>query len=88
MDTHSWTVQIYSMADAHCQAFVARLLRQHDVTVATAENDTDHFVIVDCEDDDKAWWVFEFVLSIDVEAVLLHASSAARRRASEPREFA
>lgn len=87
MDTHSWTVQIYSMADAHCQAFVARLLRQHEVTVSTAENDTDHFVIADCENDDKARWVFEFVMSIDIDAVLLHTSNAARRSPSEPREF-
>lgn len=86
----AWIVQIYSMSDVHSQEFLERLLRHHGLVIATDHNDTDWFVIVDCAGDDQAWWVFEFVMSIDVGAVLLHASSGrtASLAAHEPHEFA
>lgn len=83
-------VQIYSVADAHSQEFLERLLLRHGLVIATDHNDTHWFVVVDCDGDDQAWWVFEFVMSIDVGAVLLHASSGrtAALEPQEPHEFA
>jgi hypothetical protein len=84
-------VQTYSLTDAESQAFVEGLLRGREgMTIATERNDTGYFVIVDCDSDDRARWVFEFVMTIDVDAVLLHttSSSPVLSEPHEPYEFA
>jgi hypothetical protein len=86
----SWIVQIYQVADDHTQAFISGVLSGHSIIVTPVDSDFDHYVVVDCKDDDQAFWVFELVMSIDVDAVLLHASSGstAAYEMEGPHEFA
>lgn len=90
MDTPAWIVQIYSTTDEHTQALLGILLRGRDgLTVATDQNGADYFVIAECDNDDRAWWLYEFVMSIDVDAVLLHTTSGSFAPAEphDPFEF-
>lgn len=91
MDPLASIVQIYAFPDAYTQRFVEEILRARDLIVTNIQSGTGlHLLLVDCEDDDRAWWVYEFVMSIGVDAVLLHASneSTAAYDTQEPHEFA
>jgi hypothetical protein len=84
-------VQIYAVPDAYTQQFVGELLRARDLIVTTIQSGSGlHLLLVDSDDDDRARWVHEFVMSIGVDAVLLHASneSTAAYESHAPHEFA
>ena len=84
-------VQIYAVPDAYTQRFMGDLLRVRDFIVTEIQGGTGlHVLLVDCEDDDRAWWVYDFVMSIGVDAVLLHSSNepTAAYATQEPHEFA
>lgn len=69
-------VQIYAAPDAYTQRFVGDLLRARGLVVTDIQSGTGlDLLLVDCDDDDRARWVHEYVMSIGVHAVLLHASN-------------
>lgn len=69
-------VQIYAAPDGYTQRFIRDLLRTRGLVVTDIQSGTGlHLLLVDCENDDRALWVYEYVMSIGVGAVLIHASN-------------
>jgi hypothetical protein len=63
------------MADVHSQMFVVGLLQDRDgLTVRTDERGSMLCVIVESQNAATARWAYEFMLSIDVDAVLVDSS--------------
>ena len=91
MEPQASIVQIYAAPDAYTQQFVRDLLLTRGLVVTDIQSGTGlHLLLVDCNDDDRAEWVYEYVMSIGVGAVLLHASNefTASYRTHEQHEVA
>lgn len=70
-------VQTWAMADVDSQRMVAGLLRGRvGLRVDTVEGEDEPRLVVRCASGEVARWVFEFVLSVDVGAELMHVSPA------------
>ena len=70
-----WVVQVFAVPDLHAQEFAAGLLHSYGCqAVQTRQSDTEHLVMVESADNAEARWVYELMLSIDIDATLVHRS--------------
>lgn len=75
MTSPSWLVQIYEMTDARTRDAVAeRLRRVAGLSLEATESGPDHFLVVQCSDEEQATWIHRVVVASDVHAILLHTS--------------
>jgi hypothetical protein len=67
-----WPVQIYAVSDDHAQELIVGLLRGvGDLTVESATNGSDRFVVVESLDRRQAYLVRRMITAIDFEATLV-----------------
>lgn len=90
MNSPSWMLQIYKMADLAAQESVARLLAHSgELAVEGRTCERGSYLIVESSDEEQARTVYEFVMTVDPFAVLTHTAkgpdevAVVRRRTSQ-----
>lgn len=81
MDAHAWFILIYLCDDADSQLTLSTELRRlGHLVVETAQDNGDHFVIIETRGDTAALSVHELVMSIDHHAELVGTHDCAESK--------